>query len=146
MNNRAYTILGAILVVGLMAVSTAQAQTTSQELRAKVPFAFSAGEETLPAGEYKIRILNSTAGGNILQLRSKDGHHFMVLAMTPASNHGRDDAKLVFNRYEDRCFLAQVRLTGENPWLQARKSRAERHASQIARSEWKTVAIALSPR
>ena len=50
-----------MIVVGIFAIS-AQAQTSSsQTIRARIPFTFTVGDKSLPAGLYTVRILNPTS-------------------------------------------------------------------------------------
>ena len=52
MKKQAYTMIAMIVLVGSMAVA-AQAQTSGRtRMIANIPFEFSVGNQTLPAGEY----------------------------------------------------------------------------------------------
>ena len=86
------------VLAGVLAIS-AKAQTSStQRVIANIPFAFSAGKTTLPAGRYTITVLNPTSDRKTLQVRSVNGRaSALVLTMTSDGNVS-DTAKLVFER------------------------------------------------
>ena len=71
------------LMLIMLAVS-AHAQTSSvQRMTATIPFEFSVGKTTLPAGKYTITVLNPTSDRKPLQIRSVNGRSSaIVLTMT----------------------------------------------------------------
>ena len=90
--------LGAVLAVG------GWAQMASP-LRVQVPFAFSAGSTTLPAGEYRV----SQQVPGVLRIVAEDGKHaILLLANSAQKNAGSSGASLIFNQYGTRYFLAEV--------------------------------------
>jgi hypothetical protein len=99
----------AIAALGLlMTAVSAYAQTI--RMKADVPFNFIVDRATLPAGEYSI----ASAGlGDALLIRDADGKATRVVmpnqceSLKPASQ-----TKLVFRKYGDRYFLAQVWIEG----------------------------------
>ena len=92
---------------------------------ANIPFAFNVGNTNLPAGKYTITVLNPTSDRKILKIRSTKGASATVLT-TDESGNISDDAKLVFQRYGDRYFFAQVRMAGDATTFAAVKSNTER--------------------
>jgi len=127
-------------LAGVLAVS-AEAQTSStQRVIANIPFAFSAGKTTLPAGRYTITVLNPTSDRKTLQIRSMNGRaSALVLTMTSDGNVS-DTAKLVFDRYGDQYFFAQAQLAGEATSLAA--VRTKQHLDkQVAKAGKKTVVV-----
>src|SRR6185369_15700402 len=104
----AIMMLLAVLVVG------AQAQTSSaQKMIASIPFTFSAGKATLPAGKYTITVINPSSDRKVLQIRSLDGRSSAMVQTTTSSGQASDDAKLVFERDGDRYVFAQAQLSGD---------------------------------
>ena len=119
-----YSILAAVVLICLAAVSSAKAQSTSRVvLRAEIPFEFTIGKVTLPAGDYTVR--NMSDSSDILQLRSADGHSVLV-QMNSIIGKADDNAKLVFNRYGNHYFFSQAWMPATQTGLEASKSRAER--------------------
>jgi hypothetical protein len=144
MKKQAYAMIGALVFVTLFAVSTATAQSASQQLIANIPFEFSAGNQTLPAGKYSVSIINPASDQRVMMIRDLEGRS-TVLQMHSVSGKAQDGAKLVFHRYGDRYFLAQAWSPADNTGMEASKSRAERAAeSELASNTRKIETVALT--
>jgi hypothetical protein len=131
--------LAMILLAGIVVVS-AKAQTTSaQRVIANIPFAFTVGAKTLPAGRYTIAVLNPSSDRKTLQVRSMDGRSSAIVLTTNVSGNASENAKLVFDRYGDHYYFAQAQMAGDSP-LAAVRSKAERaEMLAIAKSKKKSV-------
>lgn len=131
MKRQAYMIVTLIMLMTVVGLSTTKAQTNgSTQLRANIPFEFSVGNKTLPAGEYAVRCTNPASDMKVMQLRSSDGRASVMVRTNSVIGKTQEDAKLVFNRYGDHYFFAQAWLPADNIGMQAPKSRSEK---QIAR-------------
>jgi hypothetical protein len=99
------------LAVNLLFLTCAAAYAQSIHVKATVPFSFTVGKATLPAGQYEVE---TTGGGrNILSIRnlnSKDAA--LVLSNTCETARVAEQTKLTFRRYGQHYFLAQVWLEG----------------------------------
>ena len=120
---KGFTMLMLIVALAFVtAVATANGQ--SQRVRADVPFAFAVGDKTLPSGECVVS--SATARGEALVIRSEDAKgSAMRLTNAIDDQRNRGQAKLVFHRYGERYFLAEV-WTGESSGRQLLKSKQER--------------------
>ena len=116
-----------IVFTGILAIN-AHAQT---KVTASIPFAFSAGKTTLPAGRYTITVLNPSSDRKILQLRSMNGRSSVMVMTTGIIVHASDNAKLVFERHGDRYVFAQAQLAGDETALAAVRSKNKK-ASLVA--------------
>ena len=145
MKKQAYTMIAMIVLVGSMVVA-AQAQTCGRtQLVASIPFEFSVGNKTLPAGEYTVRQVNPASDHAVLQLRSRDGRASAMVQMDSVMGKAQESAKLIFNRYGNKYFFAQAWVDGENSGLQASKSRAERATGrELAGIKMATESVALT--
>ena len=124
---RYLTLTIAILMFMAVATITADAQVSgSKQMSASIPFAFTVGNKTLPAGEYTIRVVNPSSDRRVLQIRSKDGRVSAVIQTIGATSPNADDAKLVFHRYGDTYFFAQAQMAGDATMLAALKTSAQR--------------------
>jgi hypothetical protein len=104
---KGFTMLALILVMALAtAVVTAQAQASNKVI-ADVPFEFSVGYKTIAAGECIVRTVASA--GDALLIQSGD-EGTSALRLTAATDRAKDKsrARLVFHRYGQRYFLAEV--------------------------------------
>ena len=117
----------ALMIVWGVFATTGQAQTNvSPTMRADVPFTFTVGDKTLPAGVYTVSILNPTSDRKTLQIRSENGRVSAMVQTTGANATLAKHTKLVFHRYGDQYFFAQAQLAGDSTSLAATKTHAER--------------------
>ena len=120
-------LLIAIIILGGAFAAGANAQTSSsQTLRARVPFAFMVGDKTLPAGVYTVSILNPSSDRKALQIRSENGRVSAIVQTTGVEGTLGGNAKLVFRRYGQSFFFAKAQMAGETTSLAASRTRAER--------------------
>jgi hypothetical protein len=98
----------AAFVIGLAAAGTVSAQSVT--LKAKIPFSFVIDSETLPAGEYSVRQISP---GTMI-IKGVDHSAAAVTIVSPTSTQGgsQETSRLVFNRYGERYFLAQIWTDG----------------------------------
>ncbi len=71
---KGFTMLVLVVTLALtLAVVSANGQSTANRVVANVPFEFSVGYKTLPAGDYSVRSIISTGNGLLIQsTRRKD--------------------------------------------------------------------------
>lgn len=144
------------LVVAL-AVATSAANTnppSSNRVVADIPFEFSVGYKTMAAGEYRIQIVNSSNDAVLIQ--SADGKS-SALRLTQATSRmkNKSQVRLVFHRYGDRTFLAEV-WSGTETGRELLKSQEERaiqrelasnaKSSDEARATYETIEVIASLR
>lgn len=104
------TMLLAIMTLALVtAVASANGQT--QQAKANIPFGFVVGDTNLPAGDYTIGAI--TTSGEVLRIRGTESQD-SVMQLTMEANGKANHAKLVFHRYGERYFLAQVWTTSND--------------------------------
>ena len=135
MQKTSFKLLMTLSVMVLLLASSAFAQTP-ERIYVKVPFEFTAGGKTLPAGEYTIRqILPSR-----LLIQSRDNHQ-AVIAMTQDVQAKAEpkQAQLLFARYGDQYFLYQVFAPGTSRGRELPKSEIEVKLAQTATARSVTV-------
>ena len=131
-----------ILVLVTLGVSVAEAQTSGpKRVVAQIPFAFNAGRTSLPAGKYEITVVNPSSDRTVLQLRSIDGQASAMILTNSVNTNPADDAKLVFERYDDRYFFTTAQLAGESVSFAALHSKAERKQMVAATGKKRVVVI-----
>ena len=134
------SIVAAALLLSVVATGTCYAQQTT--LAVKIPFAFQAGDHTLPAGEYRVESAR-TGTKAIQRLRQVDGDAVMVLMTIPVeTRNGRPNPKLVFNCYGQTRFLSQI-WTGDSEGRQLFKSYREKQTATGERG--REIALLLQP-
>ena len=89
-------------IVALVTAGGARAQAHS--VRARVPFAFTAGNDPLPPGNYEI----TTSSSGVIEIRNRDNSVAVLTTTTYNSKELRNGAKLVFSRYGSQFFLSEI--------------------------------------
>jgi hypothetical protein len=120
-----------ITIVLLFTAATLFAQTTQSQrlMKVNVPFAFAVENHTLPAGEYLVLTVTPERS---IRIASTDGKHSAVVNTLP--NYAKspsENSRLVFHRYGDEYFLAQIWTGGQNV---ARNPLSSKRAMEIASS------------
>ena len=101
------------------AVVSAQAQSANTVI-SNIPFEFVVADQTLPAGKYQVH----RSIGNALKISTRDAAAFRLTNEIEPSKDRR--ARLVFHRYGNQYFLAEVWTGAGEPGRQLLKSRQER--------------------
>lgn len=111
--------------------SKAEAQVTG-EISVNIPFQFHAGNAKLPAGEYRIHVLDDS-DLNVMEIVSTDGST-SALFQVQAKEAGATEEKseLVFNKYGNRYFLSEVLEQGNDSSSEVLKSAYEKKLGQAA--------------
>lgn len=132
-----------ITICLLLTAVTLFAQTENHQLMTvKVPFSFSVQDHSLPAGEYNIfTVLPERA----IRITSIDGRYSVVVNTLPNyTSSVSESSRVIFHRYGDEYFLAQVwtlgQTVGRNPMLGKRAS--ERASSGSPPQTWTVLAEA----
>jgi hypothetical protein len=133
------------VAAALAFTALAPAQIHAQEVaQAKVPFAFQAGDTTMPAGEYQIRrALPSNKA--VQQIRRVDSSaSSFVLTNATESKNKNEKPRLIFHCYSNECFLSQI-WTGNGEGMTLTVSRREKEVSRVgAENELAVVSLPLT--
>jgi hypothetical protein len=99
-------IFRTIIALALFVVISAASANAQSGGTFAVPFDFHAGRHTLAPGTYTITQVST----RLLELRSEDGAASVLVEapLTARAPKKRETARLVFRRYGDHYFLAQV--------------------------------------
>jgi hypothetical protein len=123
---KSLTMISLVAIFTLVAAATqAQAQSRKQ-YTANIPFEFNVGNETLPAGQYTITNVQTSDGTVMMRVSAKGQEGVLRLTNRVRANESRPKSVLVFNRYGERTFLAEIWSAGESEGRQLPKSRSER--------------------
>ena len=143
----AMRIITTLSLFVLIAVS-AHAQTSNYQMRASIPFKFTVGQKTLPAGDYTISFVNRASDATMMLIKSTDGHVSKIMQMLPVqAREIQESGKLVFNRYGQQYFLSQIWSPADQTGLQLPASSTERALErELAQNERARVTVALARR
>ena len=103
-----------------------QAQTSSNQFKSYIPFQFNVGKQNFPAGEYVIERTNRQASLEILMVHNAATGRGMFVPVYPTESKPEEKAQLVFHRYGEISYLAQLKGVEPNLRLELSESRAER--------------------
>ena len=130
MKSRNIATLAAVGIAVLALSLSAFAQSGGREIVTQVPFEFSAGEKTFPAGTYKF--VHRPGGMPELQIRSEDGKTGATLGPVTrlARQHTGDapEASLVFDTVGTQRFLSEVWLPAQDGFLVRTTKESHEHA------------------
>ena len=129
MNKALFRItLTGMFALAMLAVS--QPVRAQERLIADIPFVFTAGKMTLPAGEYRVEKLADDSAALLIQ-RTDGSAAMAVITFTASSNAPQAKSKLVFHRYADRYFLSQIWVAGNTRGRQLQKSPQEKEQTSL---------------
>jgi hypothetical protein len=124
------------LATGLLcAGATASAQTTTS---VTIPFGFSADNQNVKAGSYKVELLSD----RYLSLRNIATNKTQVLMVRPEAGQAIETrGRLVFHQEGSRKYLAQVWIAGTS--LHSEMAVQHKRESELAKNNVTTVELAL---
>jgi hypothetical protein len=104
----------ALAVLGVLVMATAIATATigANAARIYIPFAFHAGDQLMPAGEYRIELPRDSniATGSLLRIVSLDASYCQNLLSRTITGATTDtDWHVTFSKVGDQYFLSRVR-------------------------------------
>jgi len=103
------TVLSFLLMLAAVSLS-AQSERTGA---INIPFSFTVGEKSLPAGEYSFE-RNRKDSDLVWLVQSRDGDVTALFTTTAVrATETQEKAKLVFHKYGDQYFLSQIWTQGE---------------------------------
>jgi len=127
----ASTRIGMLVLLGIAALAASAKAQTGTGVRANIPFDFTVAGKRFAAGHYSITRANQTSGDLVLEVNSLAEHSRAFPITSPLyTRTARDQSVLIFHRYGDEYFLAQVWAAGSTIGRAFTKSRRERELQQ----------------
>lgn len=102
--NRITNILTVFSLAILSLGASAYGQSSGSKVTANIPFEFSVGAISLPAGQYEFLQL----GDNKFQIRSAEGRSVLILAAASISDENSEKSFLRFGTVDGRHVLLQI--------------------------------------
>jgi len=142
MTRKAFLVLAVSSLCGILTAPLG-AETLSAVGRFDIPFPFAVNGQTMPAGEYKVKV---RASDGLVEIESEAAHYRAVFSSSyPGENAVSDQATLTFHRYGDEYFLARVALLGKCPTRRLGVSPAERETARAQLSHLQAVILRALP-
>lgn len=121
------------IFLGLFLLAATAPVQAQQPLRVKIPFAFVAGQASLPAGEYSVQPARDGSPAMILQRIDGLGNDAaIVMTLSAEAGTVKSNSCLVFRVYGEGYFLSEMWTAGNTSGRQLRTSPIEKH---LARNE-----------
>jgi len=113
----------AALALSVGAALPGPAAAQDQSVTVNIPFDFSANDQNVPAGRYRIS-LQAPRYLSLFDTQSNRKQYLMLVQPTGEQN-SKDRGRMIFRRYGDSNYLYQVWMPGQGACLQFVRSRAE---------------------
>lgn len=129
MKRQAFSMISLLSL--LLMAGSAIAQTV--RVRGDIPFNFTVGNKTFPAGVYDVATLGPS-NASMLRLESRDGKSNMIVGSNAASAlKCPEKSKLIFNHYGSHYFLSEIWVQGDAIGRHLPKSSQEKEmANEVA--------------
>jgi|HubBroStandDraft_6_1064221.scaffolds.fasta_scaffold234737_1 hypothetical protein len=126
--------VAAAFFLSIVAAAQCGAQSVGV-IQVNIPFEFQAGNRTLPAGEYRIERFSAEMGG-IQMIRQSDGKVATLVTTLPTESKDKTaPPRLVFDRYGNDYFLAEIWVDGTHGQHLHKSNREKEIASTLGRTE-----------
>jgi hypothetical protein len=117
-----------VAILGLiLAAVAAPSQSNQAMLKADIPFAFAVDNHMLPAGHYQLSPLDQRT----IRIENSSDHGTFMRVLNVQRRNPQSTGKLIFHRYGDRYFLAQIWAPNTGVGKQLYKSRAEEEQESV---------------
>lgn len=101
--------ISALMLLFVPIIAAAQMKP-AERIVTQVPFKFMVGSVAMPAGEYTVRVAD--AKSSVLLVGNQDAKSWIYVKAVPDQGKQAPGAALVFNRYGNQYFLAEVNVEG----------------------------------
>ncbi len=142
MKKQSLVLIAAAIMISAASLAV-QAQASSAELVAKIPFQFRVGNRALPAGTYRVACIRPSGDACVLRLRSEDGRAIHLVQTINTTGSLRDDARLVFRRYGHTYHFSEAWFASDPIGYAAPKSRWEKADEKLAAAKPRTETVTL---
>jgi hypothetical protein len=122
----------AALALSLGAALSGPAAAQVQSVTVNIPFDFSANDQNVPAGTYRIS-LQAPRHLSFVDTQSTKTQYLMLVQPTWEQN-SKDRGRLIFRRYGDSNYLYQVWMPGQGAGRQFVRSRTEQETMRGLKS------------
>jgi hypothetical protein len=122
----------AALTLSLGAAMSGLTPAQAQSVTVRIPFNFSANDQKVPAGTYRIS-LQAPRYLSFVSTQSTKKQYLMLVQPTGEQN-SQDGGRLTFRRYGDSNYLYQVWMPGQGEGRQFVRSRAEQETLRELKS------------
>ena len=112
----------AALALSLGAALSGPAAAQAQSVTVNIPFDFSANDQKVPAGKYRISLVSPRYLSFLNTKTTKDAY---LMVLPASTQNGKDQGRLIFRRYGSSNYLYQVWMPGQGEGREFMRSRDE---------------------
>ena len=128
MKKQAFGVFAVLSLILMLTAASVRAQSKRSSIT--IPFTFTVGEDTLPAGEYTVEPTRKDSD-NIWLIQSKSENDSVLFTTNSVwTTETQEQTRLVFNKYHGRYFLSQIWNSGDNSGRELRIPRSERELAK----------------
>lgn len=128
-------------ILSFVAGASCSVLAQARQLTVNIPFNFTIKERALPAGRYTIETIR-LAGSDALRFVSADGRITATVFVRAARAESvKEEPRLVFNRYADQYFLAEVFGFERRAAHELTRSKREDHLAKSGAASRVTVQV-----
>jgi hypothetical protein len=122
-----------IATLGILALLVAASAFGQQRLRADIPFEFHFGDTVMPAGQYDVHTdVSITRDVLSVDCLACQSHAFAVTIAIGGGAEPSAEGRLVFHKYGDTYFFAEVWVPGRTHGGALSESKTERELARAA--------------
>ena len=136
MKKQAFGILTMLTLVLMLTAASVHAQSSRSSLN--IPFSFTVGHKTLPAGEYTVEPIRKDSHIAWL-IQTRIGRHSVLFTTTAGRAGTQEETRLVFNKYDRQYFLSQIWTPADNLSRELPMRRVERALAKSVADREKVV-------
>ncbi|MCI0663075.1 MAG: hypothetical protein L0220_18575 [Acidobacteria bacterium] len=128
MNKQKLTIVATLTII--VSLSIVGIAGLDGRVKADIPFDFTVGGKEFKAGKYSVGRLRLSSSNGTLIIRSADNNQAANFNTNNVTDKSSSGARLVFRRYGNQYFLAQIFDGLSNQGAELSKSKGEREAAK----------------
>ena len=122
-------VLTLLCAATLLATAGLVSAATQQLVTADIPFEFTAGTGTFPAGKYEIGEADSANAGMLVLRQAETGKVALVNCITRLASRDNDRNILVFDHIGDQHILSELHLEDRDGYLVSTTKTEHTHRS-----------------
>ena len=128
MKTQAFRILAILSLLLTMSAAIVNAQSKRSTIN--IPFSFTVGHKTLPAGQYTVEP-NRKDSNSFWLIQSVTGDDSVLFTTGSVwTSDNQENTRLVFNNYDGQYFLSQIWNAGDNTGRELHRPRLERQLAK----------------
>lgn len=134
-----------LILMAMFATAAVSTRAQASSIRADVPFDFIVGDKTIPAGRITAHGVSTAVAGALTIMNPDQGETAQRVGRRVPGAERSNECKLVFHKYGNRYYLAQIWLAGYEGWsvMKSKEEQSLLEREQRLVKNFKPVLVAL---